>query len=134
MTADQIELVRKSFDGLWPVRRKLAELFYSRFFELAPEARRLFPDSMEKQNLKLMDALAAMVGALDRREIFQSVISHSARQHAQFGATPSHFVAFGEALMWGFATAIWTSVHAGAERSLERLYDTNPEQDGRRGK
>ena len=44
--------------------------FYSRFFELAPEARRLFPDSMEKQNLKLMDALAAMVGALDRREIF----------------------------------------------------------------
>ena len=79
MTADQIELVKKSFDGLWPVRRKLAELFYSRFFELAPESRRLFPDSMEKQNLKLMDALAAMVGALDRREIFQSVISHSAR-------------------------------------------------------
>ena len=101
MTADQIELVRKSFDGLWPVRRKFAELFYSRFFELAPDSRRLFPDSMEKQNLKLMDALAAMVGALDRREIFQSVISHSARRHAQFGATPSHFVAFGEALMWG---------------------------------
>ena len=39
MTADQIELVKKSFDGLWPVRRKLAELFYSRFFELAPESR-----------------------------------------------------------------------------------------------
>ena len=37
-------------------------------------SRRLFPDSMEKQNLKLMDALAAMVGSLDRREIFQSVI------------------------------------------------------------
>jgi hemoglobin-like flavoprotein len=70
MTAEQIELVSRSFDGLWPARRKLAELFYSRFFELAPEARRLFPDSMEKQNLKLMDALAAMVGALDRREIF----------------------------------------------------------------
>jgi len=74
VTADQIELVRKSFDELWPVRRKLAELFYSRFFELAPDSRRLFPDSMEKQNLKLMDALAAMVGALDQREIFQSVI------------------------------------------------------------
>jgi hypothetical protein len=55
VTADQIELVRKSFDELWPVRRKLAELFYSRFFELAPDSRRLFPDSMEKQNLKLMD-------------------------------------------------------------------------------
>ena len=124
MTPDQIELVRRSFDGLWPVRRKLAELFYSRFFKLAPEARRLFPDSMEKQNLKLMDALAAMVGALDRREIFQSVISHSARQHAQFGATPSHFVAFGEALMWGLQQQFGPAFTPELREAWSTLYDT----------
>ena len=92
MTADQIELVKKSFDGLWPVGRKLAELFHSRFFELAPESRRLFPDSMEKQNLELMDALAAMVGALDRREIFQSVNPRTSVRRgprAQQGRFPS---------------------------------------------
>ena len=33
MTSKQIELVRKSFDALWPFRRKLAEQFYGRFFE-----------------------------------------------------------------------------------------------------
>jgi Globin len=43
MIPEQIDLVRKFFDALWPFRRKLAERFYSRFFELAPDTRRLFP-------------------------------------------------------------------------------------------
>jgi len=28
------------------------------------------------------------------------LISHSGRQHAQFGVKPLHFVAFGDALIW----------------------------------
>jgi hypothetical protein len=36
MTPAQIDLVKKSFDALWPFRRRLAEQFYGRFFELAP--------------------------------------------------------------------------------------------------
>ena len=55
MTPEQVDLIRKSFDALWPVRRRLAEIFYSRFFELAPDARRLFPHDMERQQLKLMN-------------------------------------------------------------------------------
>ena len=65
MTADQVELIRKSFDALWPAHRRLSEVFYSRFFELAPDAPRLFPDDMERQQLKLMDMIAAMVGLPD---------------------------------------------------------------------
>ena len=33
-----------------------------------------------------MDMIAAIVGALDQRELFQSLITHTGRQHAQFGA------------------------------------------------
>jgi hemoglobin-like flavoprotein len=72
MTPEQIDLIRKSFDALWPVRRRLGELFYSRFFELAPDARALFPQDIARQQLKLMDMIAAIVGALDQREMFQS--------------------------------------------------------------
>src|SRR4051794_15543409 len=64
MTPEQIDLVRKSFDALWPFRRKLAEQFYGRFFELAPDTRRLFPTDMERQQLKLMDTIAAIVGTM----------------------------------------------------------------------
>ena len=67
MTPEQIELVRKSFDALWPFRRKLAEQFYGRFFELAPDTRRLFPNDMERQQLKLMDTIAAIVGTHQSR-------------------------------------------------------------------
>ena len=100
MTPEQVDLVRKSFDALWPVHRKLADQFYSRFFELAPDARALFPQDIARQQLKLMDMIAAIVGALDKREIFQSIISYSGHQHAQFGVKRGHFVAFGEALIW----------------------------------
>ena len=100
MTPEQIDLVRKSFDALWPFRRKLAEQFYGRFFERAPDTRRLFPNDMERQQLKLMDTIAAIIAALDEREMFQSIISHTGRKHADFGVQASHFAAFGEALIW----------------------------------
>jgi hypothetical protein len=69
MTPKQIDLIRQSFDAVWPVRRKLAVTFYSRFFELAPDVQQLFPSDMERQHLKLMDSIAAIVGALDKREL-----------------------------------------------------------------
>ena len=74
---------------------------------------------MERQQLKLMDMIAAIVGALDKREIFQSVISHTGRQHAQFGVERSHFAAFGDALIWGPGTAVWPRIHSGSETSLD---------------
>ena len=123
MTPDQVELIRKSFDALWPAHRKLAEVFYSRFFELAPDARRLFPDDMERQQLKLMDMIAAIVGALDKREIFQSVISHTGRQHAQFGVKRSHFAAFGDALIWGLEQQFGPAFTPGLKQAWITLYD-----------
>jgi len=100
MTPKQADIIRRSFDAIWPVRRKVAQLFYRRFFELAHDAERLFPSDMERQHLKLMDMIAAIVGALDERELFQSIIRHTGRQHADFGVSRSHFDAFGDALIW----------------------------------
>jgi hemoglobin-like flavoprotein len=124
MTPAQIELVRNSFDALWPTRRKLAERFYDRFFALAPDARRLFPDDMERQQLKLMDMIAAIVGALDQREIFQSVIRHTGVQHAQIGVRPSHFVAFGDALIDGLEQQLGPTFTAETKEAWLLLYDT----------
>ena len=119
MTPEQIDLIRRSFDRIWPVRRKLAGLFYTRFFELAPDAHRLFPADLERQHLKLMDMIAAIVGALDQRELFQSLIGHSGRQHAQFGVKPLHFVAFGDALIWSLEQQFWCHIYSRAKTSLD---------------
>ena len=132
MTSEQVDLIRHSFDAIWPVRRKLADLFYSRFFELAPDAKQLFPDDMERQHLKLMDMIAAIVGALDQRDLFQSIIHSTARQHAQFGVKTSHFLAFGDALIWSlekqFGAAFtpelkqaWIELYANVQSEMLRV-------------
>jgi len=123
MTAEQIDLVRKSFDALWPFRRKLAEQFYARFFELAPDTRRLFPNDMERQQLKLMDTIAAIVGTLDRREICQSIISHTGRKHADFGVQTAHFTAFGEALIWDLQQQFGPAFTPEMQQAWIVLYD-----------
>jgi hemoglobin-like flavoprotein len=123
MTPEQVGLVKNSFDAIWPVRRKLASLFYERFFELAPDAQRLFSKDMERQHLKLMDMIAAIVGALDKRELFQSIISYTGHQHAQFGVQPFHFVAFGEALIWSLEHQFGTAFTPELRQAWTALYD-----------
>jgi len=97
---DQAALIKTSFDAMWPVHRNIADLCYRRLIEIDPDARASFRNDMERQRLKLMDMLAALVGALDQQELFQSLIEHSGRLHAGFGVLPSQYADFGEALIW----------------------------------
>jgi hemoglobin-like flavoprotein len=91
MTPEQIKLIKKSFDAMWPMRSDIAELCYTRFFELAPDANALFRSDMERQRAKLMDMIAALVGSLDQQALFQSIIANSGRHHARFGVRPSQY-------------------------------------------
>ena len=78
---------------------------------------------MERQHLKLMDMIAAIVGTLDKRDMFQSIISYSGRQHAQFGATPLHFAAFGDALIWGLEQQFCAAFTPEMKEAWIKLYD-----------
>ena len=87
---------------------------------------------MEKQQLKLMDTLAAIVGTLDQREIFQSIISHTGRKHAEFGVQASHFVAFGDALIWGLQQQFgpemkqaWIALYDAVQSEMIRALQTH---------
>jgi|SRR6516162_1987948 hemoglobin-like flavoprotein len=124
MTPEQVDLIRKSFDAMWPMRRDIADLCYSRFFELAPEARDLFPSDMERQRIKLMDMVAELVGSLDQRPLFQSLVTHSGRKHARFGVQPSQYVAMGEALMWSFECKFGASFTPELREAWRALYAT----------
>ena len=115
MTPKQAHLIRHSFDAIWPVRLKVAELFYRRFFELAHDAQRLFPSDM--------DMIAAIVGALDERDLFQSIIRHTGRQHADFGVSPHHFDAFGDALIWCLEEQFGPAFTPELREAWNTLYD-----------
>jgi hemoglobin-like flavoprotein len=124
MTPEQVDLIRTSFDAMYPMRRDIAELCYSRFFELAPDARSLFPSDMERQRIKLMDMIAALVASLDQRPLFQSLAANSGRQHARFGVQPWQYVAMGEALMWSLEHKFGASFTPELRESWRALYAT----------
>jgi len=122
MTSEQVNLIKKSFDAMWPVRGDIAELCYSRFFELAPEARALFKSDMEGQRAKLMDMIAALVGSLDQHALFQSIVTNSGRQHARFGVQSSQYDALGEALIWSLERKFGASLTPEMSASWRALY------------
>ena len=123
MSPERVNLITKSFDELWPLRRNLAAKFYTRFFENAPEAKHLFSADMERQYLKLMDTIAAIVGGLNDRSLFESIISHTARQHARFGVTASQLAAFGDALIWGLEQQFGSAFTSEMRQAWIELYE-----------
>ena len=117
----QIDLVRQSFDSVR--RREFADMFYRRFFELAPETRSLFPHDLDRQYLTLMDMMAAVIGALDKQELFQSMTTYAGLRHARFGAKPAHFSAFGDALIWSLEQQLGSSFTSELRAAWQMLYD-----------
>jgi hemoglobin-like flavoprotein len=122
MTPEQADLIRKSFDAMWPMRRDITDLCYGRFFELAPNARHLFPGDIERQRVKLMDMIAALVGSLDQPALFESLVTNSGRQHARFGVQPSQYAALGEALIWSLECKFGASFTPELRESWQALY------------
>ena len=122
--AEQIGQIRDSFDAMGLSRRKVAEEFYRRFFDLVPEARRMFPQDMERLHLKLMDTIAALVGALDNPAVFQSIIDQVGRHHARFGVTPSQLTAFGDALLGTWQQHFGPAFTPELRQAWTTLYET----------
>jgi hemoglobin-like flavoprotein len=79
---------------------------------------------MERQRIKLMDMIAALVGSLDQRQLFQSLVADSGRRHAAFGVQPSQYTAMGEALMWSLECKFGASFTPELQESWRALYAT----------
>jgi hemoglobin-like flavoprotein len=71
-----------------------------------------------------MDMIAELVGSLDRRAMFQSLVTHSGRQHARFGVQPSQYAAMGEALMWSLECKFGASFTPELRESWRALHAT----------
>ena len=132
LTNTQIDLDRRSFDSIR--RREFAQMFYRRFFELAPQSRALFPSDLERQYLLLMNMIAALVGALDKRELFQSMTSYAGVQHARFSAKPADFSAFGEALLWCLEQQFGSTFTPELRAAWAMLYNAIQKKNDKRGR
>src|SRR6266545_5891348 len=65
LTASERALIRRTWDLVRPITDTVADLFYARLFEIAPQYRSLFKQDMEPQKRKLTAMLGFIVNSLD---------------------------------------------------------------------
>lgn len=99
MDSRQIDLVQNSFMHLTPIAGQLAEAFYKRLFEIAPEVRPLFKGDMTEQGGKLMATLGVAVKGLTNLEGIIPVVEELARKHLGYGVEAEHYESVGAALL-----------------------------------
>jgi nitric oxide dioxygenase len=101
MTKEQIKLVKQT----WRIFRDIdpmliGNLFYTRLFTDNPAVKKMFPEDMQQQYIKLTDMLTSIVSRLDQLDTLSEEITAMARRHVQYGVRPAHYKLVGNALLW----------------------------------
>jgi hemoglobin-like flavoprotein len=100
MTPEQVTMVQESFKKVAPIANTVADLFYDRLFEIAPEVRGMFPDDLREQKKKLIGMLGIAVSNLHQFDTIIPAVETLANRHVDYGVKPEHFQPVGAALLW----------------------------------
>ena len=96
---------------------RLVQLFYARFFLLAPHARELFQIDMSRQRDHFLHAIGAIVAAADDPDSMRARLAALGADHRKFDARPGQYEAAGAALLAALRDvggAAWTPEMTGA--------------------
>lgn len=123
MTADQIHILRKSFDRVEQQGEVAALLFYRRLFELDPSLRALFQAPITEQGAKLLEMLAFSLSIIDRPAILEAELLASGVRHVQYGARDEHYDLVKKALMDTLAGVLGKELTSETRQAWETLLD-----------
>ncbi len=122
MTPDQIRRVRSSFALLLPSAKEAAALFYANLFEADPSLRPMFRGPIEQQGTKLMQALGAAVGLLEKPEVLLPVLRQMGARHGGYGVRPEHYDTVGAALLKTLGQGLGDAFDAETRAAWAALY------------
>lgn len=130
MTPLQMDLVQHSWLQVFPLRETAAAMFYERLFQIEPTLRPLFKADLTQQADKLFATLDAVVSSLGEPEALALIAQPLGRSHAGYGATPAHYQAVCDALMWTLQASLgklytapvreaWTEAYAALAAAMQ---------------
>ena len=99
LTAIELELIRNSFKVLARDLETHSQDFYEALFRHDPNLRSLFGQDLERQGMKFMAALGAIVDNLANDEKNAPHYTDLGRLHAERGVQPKHIEPMREALI-----------------------------------
>jgi hemoglobin-like flavoprotein len=122
MNARTIHSLRTSFSRVEALGHVAALIFYKRLFELAPQVRPLFPDTIEDQSRKLMDVLTSALGMLERPEELRIALEQLGARHIDYGVQPEHYDLVGTALLDMLASVLGRDFTSELREAWAALY------------
>jgi hemoglobin-like flavoprotein len=132
--ADREEIVR-SFRRVDPEDVTIADLFYLRLFEIAPQYRSMFAPDLEPQKRKLMAILRWVANACDwpdevwqepvdtENDLFVAVLALGRRHTVLYGVPDEAYEPVREALLWALERGLGDAYTEGARAAWAVMYD-----------
>jgi hemoglobin-like flavoprotein/NO-binding membrane sensor protein with MHYT domain len=124
LTREQIALVQQTHWRVENAGPEVADLFYDRLFELAPETRALFPVDLTRQKGKLLAVLSGAVLSLHRVDAVMPVLQNLGRSHIHYGVEPAHYKVAGEALLWSLERVLGDDFTPAVKSAWTAAYTT----------
>ena len=124
LTGERIALVQGTYDRVERAGVAVADLFYQRLFEIAPQTRALFPADISQQKSKLLDVLAGAVLNLHQLDVVAASIRDLGRRHVYYGVTPEHYQPVGDALIWTLERLLGNEFTPATRRAWIAAYKT----------
>ncbi len=127
-------IIRRSWRLVRPITETVSELFYKRLFELKPEYRSLFPESMDTQRRKLIKTLNFAVKSLEwdasswetevdsENDLFFVVLALGRRHSNLYHVPDSAYAPVGEALLWTLEQGLGDAFTQETRAAWTRLY------------
>ena len=122
MNREQVALIQDSFKKVQGLGEAVADLFYCRLFEIAPDVRPLFPQDIKPQGRKLLTMLATVVNSLDDLSSIVPAVQDLGRRHVGYQVKPEHYDAVGQALLWTLGRGLGDDFTPDVEEAWTEAY------------
>ena len=124
MTPQQVQLIRNSFILVEQREHEFVDRFYERLFEIAPDARSLFPSDLHAQKTKLFAALKLVVYSLERFDQLRPALRDMGQRHRGYGVVFEDYGLVGEALVQTLGEMLGDAADTATEDAWFMAYTT----------
>src|SRR5436309_3317242 len=123
MTAEQIHLLRKSFDAVEAQAHVAALVFYRRLFSLDPSLRPLFKGSIEEQSRKIIDMLGLALSLSGNPGALEEELRQLGARHQTYGVRNEHYDVVGRAMLEMLADVLRAEFTPAVHEAWAKFYN-----------
>ena len=122
MSPKQIILVQNSWRIAESIEPLIAELFYTKLFEIRPDLRALFSTDMDMQTSKFMATLNMIVDNLNDPVVLRPKLQKLGVRHSDYGVKDEHYQIVEEALIWALRHSLGSEFNDATEQAWLLAY------------